>query len=112
MNNQKIYQPEPIFCNNKWCKNNEQVYSTERVHEIDNCSSLQSMVIERNTTGGITGRGVIPCPFGYYQNNGNYTPISSNLSELFFKPDQPGWIPQQANPRTLIRIGNTYRNSN
>jgi len=108
------YQPEPSFCNNKWCQNVGNVPSTGMSPPSSNCSSIQSIIIERNTTGGVTGRGITPCPFGFYQNNNLIypTPASSNFSEIFFKPEQPGWIPQQAEPRPLMRIGNTYRNSN
>ena len=108
------YQPEPSMCDNKWCLNAGQVPTTGMTPQSgSNCSSIQSMIMERNTSGGVTGRGVTPCPFGFYQNNSILypTPASTNLSELFFKPEQPGWIPPQSNPRTLIRIGNTYRNS-
>ena len=108
------YQPEPSLCNNKWCSNAGSIPTTGMTpNSGSNCSSLQSMITERNVTGGITGRGVTPCPYGFYQNDNKLlpSPATSNLSQLFFQPEQPGWLPQQSNPRSLIRIGNTYRNS-
>ena len=106
-------QPETSFCNNKWCQNHGSVPSTGMLYPSDRCSSLQTMILERNTTGGPTGRGVQPCPYGFYENNQKIykSPSDTNFSKLFFQPEQPGWLPQQGEPRPFIRIGNTYRNS-
>ena len=63
------------------------------------CSSYP--VLEHNllTRGGITGRGVTPCPFGHGLN-----------TNLDFQPHRPGYLPPQGDLRSLMRIGNEWRN--
>jgi hypothetical protein len=108
-------QPEPSRCQNEFCSNPGHIPATGMIGQAANCSSVQSMVTERNLMGGFpTGRGVTSCPNGFYQ-RGQFTPLqvtpaATNLNELFFQPNKPGWQPQQGNPRSLVRIGNTYRN--
>lgn len=111
-----VYQPEPSRCNNEFCSNAGHVPATGMIGLAANCSSYESMVKERNSLGGVpTGRGVTPCPYGYYKRSEasplEITPAATNLNELFFQPNQAPWLPQQGNTRPLIRIGNEYRNS-
>lgn len=109
------YQPEPSRCQNQFCSNPGHLPATGMMGLAANCSSVQSMVKERNLTGGFpTGRGVTSCPAGFYQ-RGQFSPLQvtpavTNLNEIFFQPNKPAWVPQQGGPRSLIRIGNTYRN--
>ena len=108
------YQPEPSRCDNQFCSNAGHIPATGMMGQAANCSSLQSMIKERNYMGGFTGRGVTSCPNGFYQ-RGQFshlqvTPAATNLNEIFFQPNNAPWAPQQGEPRSLVRIGNTYRN--
>lgn len=81
------------------------------------CSSLDTMIKQQMTTGGVTGRGVTPCPFGYIQTKneygfGEYTPFSVKIVPEVLVQDynRPGYLPPQGTMRPLTRVGNTYRN--
>ena len=61
-------QPEPSRCMNKFCSNSGHIPATGMTGLAANCSSVQSMIQERDAVGGVpTGRGTTPCPFGFYQ---------------------------------------------
>jgi hypothetical protein len=108
-------QPEPSRCSNKYCSNAGHLPATGMEGLAANCSSVQSMIRERNAVGGVpTGRGVVPCPLGYYQRGENtpleMSPAGSNFNQIFFQPNDKPWVPQPHSVRSLIRIGNVYRN--
>lgn len=108
----------PSRCDDKWC--NDFKKSNLPANGLfpfeSNCGDLSTMLHQQQTTGGITGRGVTPCPFGYMQTKGDgkitVSPFNqSDTSNIFFEPNRPGWLPPQGNPRPLVRVGYTYRNS-
>lgn len=63
------------------------------------CSSYPVLEHSLRTTGGITGRGVTPCPWGH-----------GMFKSLDFEPRRPGYLPPQGDLRALMRIGNEWRN--
>lgn len=96
-------------CKNRWCK-----YQT---HVTPACATVRTLDDIRDTTGGITGRGVTPCPFGYLdriQPDGRATvtqyEATARPSDILFQPNRPGWLPPQGDPRPMWRIGYQWRN--
>ena len=63
------------------------------------CSSYPVLEHSLLTTGGLTGRGVTPCPIGHHHNK-----------NIDFEPSRPGYLPPQGDLRALMRIGNEWRN--
>lgn len=111
------FQPETSFCDNKWCSTKGSVPATGVPSNISKCGDIQTMMKQQLETGGVTGRGVTPCPFGYLQEvqqKGNTTLIpyqnDINTDMIFFEPNKPGYLPPQGNPRPLIQVGYTWRN--
>ena len=121
--------PQPSQCDNKWCQGPSQIPATGENPQIAKCNSLQKMNYEQLVTGGVTGRGVTPCPFGYLENvsglkyNNELGVQDKHLipyegknfdtygpSSIFFDPNRPGYLPPQGYPRPLIKIGNVWRN--
>lgn len=94
-------------CKNKWCR-----YQT---HVTPACATIHTL--ESNTTGGVTGRGVTPCPFGYLDRiapdgKSVIKPYleSATPDDILFQPGRPGFLPPQGDPRPLWRIGYQWRN--
>jgi len=118
-----IYNPEPSQCSNKWCNNPGNLPTNGLFPQVAQCGDLNTMIYQQLTTGGITGRGVTPCAFGYlkkipwnldgksvlipYQ-DGYFNNFSQ--SSIFFDPDRPTYLPPQGQPRSLMRIGYEWRN--
>lgn len=123
MNNFSVFSPDPSSCGNKWCNNPGNLPTNGQFPEVSVCGDLNTMIYSQLTTGGITGRGVTPCPYGYLQKQpwtnsdkqilipyqGKYfTELSQ--SSIFFDPDRPTFLPPQGNPRPLTRVGYEWRN--
>lgn len=114
---------EPSQCQNQWCNNKGNIPSSGLSPKVAQCGDLATMIHQRNTTGGITGRGVTPCPFGYLQKHpwvgsGEVSfllPYQGQVfnkmsqSSIFFDPDRPTFLPPQGQPRSLTRIGYEWR---
>lgn len=117
----QVFVPDPSNCGNKWCQEKGNVPSSGLMPQIAQCGDLSTMIHERNNSGGISGRGVTPCPYGYLQknpwvnNNTLLVPYSGQYfyklspSSIFFDPDRPTFLPPQGEPRPLIRIGYEWR---
>ena len=60
----KRFQPETSFCRNKWCENSGNIPASGNDPSVIQCGSLKTMEMDRLLYGGITGRGVTPCPIG------------------------------------------------
>ncbi len=121
-----VFQPEASFCANKWCDNIGQVPASGNEPQVAPCGSFMTMNRERLKTGGITGRGVTPCPYGFLQKipRGSRVnePVSTlfpykgqnfnvlSPSSIFFDPWRPGYLPPTGGPRSLRRVGYEWRN--
>lgn len=116
------FQPEPSRCANKWCNNLGNVPATGQRRKVAECGDVQTMEWVRDTSGGVTGRGVTPCPFGFVQRNvGNdlafllpyqgYNFYRVSPTSVFFDPARPTFLPPQGNPRPLTRVGYEWRNT-
>lgn len=121
-----VFQPEPSFCANQWCQNKGFVPTSGNEPQVASCASVTTLNLERLRTGGITGRGVTPCPYGYLQqipknskinqpsarlfkySGKNFDTLSS--TSIFFDPRRKGYLPPTGEPRSLIRIGYEWRN--
>jgi hypothetical protein len=122
-NNFSVYVPDPSFCDNKWCNNNNvNVPATGMNPQVAKCGSASTMQRQLETTGGRTGRGVTPCDLGYLEkvpwtktkpillpfHQKKYEEVSKNA--IFFDPERPAFLPPQSDPRPMTRIGYTWRN--
>lgn len=96
----KRFQPETSFCRNKWCENSGNIPTSGNEPSVVNCGSLKTMEMDRLLYGGITGRGVTPCPIGV-----------NPRQSILFQPDRPGFLPPQGNVRPLRRVGYSWRNN-
>jgi hypothetical protein len=121
-----IFQPEVSFCKNKWCENPGTIPASGNMPDVAKCGTFYTMDMERLKTGGITGRGVTPCPYGFLQkvkpdssiahpesvlypySGKNFQRLSP--TSIFFQPDRPGYLPPLGDPRPLYRIGYEWRN--
>lgn len=116
-----FYQPEPTGCNNKLCKSKGIVPASGNLPGVRKCGSYVTMKDTQFKSGGVSGRGVTPCPFGYLQKvsdngtsimfpyeNDNFKQLSP--SSIFFDPKRPGWLPPLGYPRSLKRVGYEWRN--
>lgn len=115
------FVPNPSNCGNKWCNAKGNIPTSGQFPQLAQCGDLGTMLYERDTTGGISGRGVTPCPYGYLQkfpwknNKTVLVPYSGNFfdkfspSSIFFDPDRPGYLPPQGEPRSLVRVGYEWR---
>jgi hypothetical protein len=111
---------DPPFCNNIWCSNKKSKnIPTTGLHESESqCSDMKHLIKKQLSTGGLSGRGVIPCIFGYVETNVNGEKKLYPLEQHPFiaknstieDPIKPGYSPPQFEPRSLIQIGNVYRN--
>jgi hypothetical protein len=137
VNNSTPFTPQPSFCKDKWCSNKlipseiptpkvklnpGSVPTTGQNLRVAQCGDLSTMVTQKLSNGGITGRGVTPCPFGYLQKHpwdntnesllipyqGEYFNALSP-SSIFFDPSRPSYLPPQGQPRSLVRIGYEWR---
>lgn len=104
------FSQNPQMCNNKWCTNNTINIPTSGT--LLKCGGLEELTVKRDRYGGISGRGVTPCPMGYIQKGNNLIPFNKQTSKAFMllQSDRPGYLPPQGNIRSLMRIGNEYRN--
>ena len=116
------FVPDPSNCGNKWCQEKGNVPTSGQFPQVAQCGDLSTMIYTRNQNGGISGRGVTPCPYGYLQKfpwidnsktvlvpySGEYFNKFSP-SSIFFDPDRPGYLPPQGEPRSLIRVGYEWR---
>jgi hypothetical protein len=102
----------PSFCDNKFCPNHGSVPTTGNLPPFQ-CGTYQTMERERITTGGITGRGVTPCPLGYFQNANDNTvsPFKGRSFDIYFEPNRATFLPPQGEPRSLRRVGDEWRNN-
>lgn len=96
-------------CDNKWCEYQTNVTPT--------CASINVLDHTKLSTGGITGRGVTICPFGYLDRitesgKSSITPYLQSASprDTLFQPHRSGILPPQGDPRPLWRIGYQWRN--
>lgn len=118
-----VFTPETSQCGNKWCNNTGNIPASGIQPQVAKCGDLSTMIHNRNKTGGISGRGVTPCPFGYLQKypwkndttllipyKGEYF-YNLSQSSIFFDPDRPTFLPPQGEPRSLRRIGYEWRNN-
>lgn len=117
------YIPDPSQCGNKWCASGIGNFpASGEFPELAQCSGYASMIHSQKQTGGITGRGVTPCPFGFVNRY-----ISPNKRELIrlqnsssldritaestlFQENKPVYVPPTGNVRPLTRIGNEWKN--
>jgi hypothetical protein len=121
-----VYIPDPSFCGNKWCGNPGNFPASGLKQQVAQCGDVATMMYQQLTTGGVTGRGVQPCPFGYLQKTPWVDPNGTKIlipyqgkqfneisqPSIFFDPDRPSFLPPQGNPRPLARIGYEWRNTN
>lgn len=114
----KLFIPETSNCSNKWCNNKGSIPATGDLPITRGCGSFNTMTAERLAYGGVTGRGVTPCPFGYLQTIPEhsdiveYTPYDKmNQGSILFDPKLPGYLPPQGNVRSFKRIGYEWRNN-
>lgn len=117
-----VYQPETSNCDNKWCQNKGNIPATGQNSLVARCGDATTMEYEKLKSGGVTGRGVTPCPYGFLQkipwtiNETVLFPYQGNAfyklspSSIFFDPDRPTMLPPQGEPRSLMRIGYEWRN--
>lgn len=89
-------------------------YSYLPVHvQEKECSKTKNLMKQQVTSGGRSGRGVIPCGVGYVQHNNQIIPYDKNSDivkkSMLLDADRPGYVPPQGNIRPHIRIGNVYR---
>jgi hypothetical protein len=121
------FTPEPANCDDKWCKNSHNSIPVNGLNpEVSKCGDISSMLYQQMTTGGLSGRGVTPCPFGYMsqkepiRGTGAYktvlTPISPDNITTFrnvniMEPERKGYLPPQGNFRTLYQVGYEWRNA-
>jgi hypothetical protein len=124
------FNPEPANCNNRWCGNSQNKNNYNNVPtsgitpDVAKCGDINSMLYQQLSTGGLSGRGVIPCPFGFMSqkenisNTDNYktilTPITTeNISKFrnvnIMEPNRAGFLPPQGNFRSLYQIGYEWR---
>ena len=121
--NGKPFFPQTYDCgeNSQWCGNNGTLPVSGNNPKVAMCGSAKNMEKIRDFNGGLSGRGVTPCPFGYLQKN-----INNNEAELIpfegknfgiyeptstlFDPERPGFLPPQGTVRPLMRIGYEWRN--
>lgn len=109
----------PSNCNNKWCTNHGTFPASG---DSSGCSTYKDMEKQLLENGGITGRGVTPCPFGTLQSYNwgndkvantklNPSNINNDISNaMIFDPTLPGYVPPTGQLRPLFRIGNEWRN--
>lgn len=121
MNNFAVYTPDPPFCQNTFCSNRKikNVPTTGLYESERQCSDLKHILEKQISTGGRSGRGVVPCEFGYIQSSitgekrlfplEKYPGIAkySIIQDPFSQPLNA--VPQYE-PRPLFQIGNVYRN--
>ena len=121
----EVYTPETSFCNNKWCDNPGNIPASGQYPQVAKCGDLATMEYQKLRFGGVTGRGVTPCPFGYIEKipwvgqtgtkillpyeGENFMALSP--SSIFFDPDRYSFLPPQGNPRPLRRIGYEWKNN-
>jgi len=113
--------PMPSDCENQWCDNRKGNFPTTGMlnSEGAQCSSYKTVNQNRLEDGGISGRGVTPCPFGnlntlqFSDIPMNKIPLKDITSSIFFQPSKKvaSSVPPYGNPRPLTRIGNEWRNS-
>lgn len=119
-----VFIPDPSNCRNKWCGNKGNIPASGQYPQVAQCGDLSTMIYQRNKTGGLSGRGVAPCDFGYLQkypwtgtkdNTSILIPYQGKYfyelsqSSIFFDPDRPTFLPPQGQPRSLKRIGYEWR---
>ncbi len=120
-----VYVPDPENCGNKWCQGHGNVPASGDFPEMAACSSYETLRNNQMATGGVTGRGVTPCPFGFLNRipqdseNGSIQLLIpfhgkgfDNLAgrSIYFDPDRPTYLPPTGNVRPLARIGNEWKN--
>lgn len=120
-----IYIPDPPQCGNKWCQSGRGSFPASGELRVDSeCAQYNNLIKQQLTTGGITGRGVTPCPFGYIETvplrappgvreifswfNKDYDQIAAQATVL--NPLQPTYLPPQGGMRPLTRVGNEWKN--
>lgn len=119
------YTPDPTGCNDKWCSRGDSNFPASGNFPITSeCSDYKTLVRQQLATGGISGRGVTPCPFGMLNSvpmgaNGDVNVLThldfKNINEvvgnaIFFDPYRPGWLPPTGGIRPLTRVGNEWKN--
>ena len=120
MSNFSVHTPDPSFCNNIWCssKKSKNIPTTGLHDAQSQCSSMKHLVEKQLSTGGLSGRGVTPCPFGYVEKTTDgekkLFPLEKHpfvaKNAILQDPVRPGNLPPQFEPRSLVQIGNVYRN--
>ena len=116
----KPFQGNVPWCDDKWCTNKGRVPATGT--EFSPCSDINTLLKVQRETGGVTGRGVTPCPFGYLEKmqlDGSraVTPVTpDNIrgkrmeTANLMDPGRPAYLPPQGEFRPLMNIGNDWRN--
>ena len=87
-----------------------------------NCGSAMQMERDKKNTGGVTGRGVTPCPFGYIQtcSAANKCMMNPYKGKVFDRLapvagfqnrslHRPKYVPPSLQPRSMVRIGNEWK---
>lgn len=120
-----VYIPDPENCKNKWCQSGKGNFpASGEFPEIAACSSYETLTNQQLKSGGVTGRGVTPCPFGYLNRIPEGAPQNVQLlipfhgkgfdnlagQSIFFDPSRPTYLPPTGNVRPLARIGNEWKN--
>lgn len=98
----------PGNCSNKWCTTKGFIPATGNLN--GQCGDLRNLEYNRIVSGGISGRGVSPCPLGLVNN----TPFNGIVTRelMYFDPQQiQGFTPPQGTLRPLQRIGNDWRSN-
>lgn len=122
----KVFQPEVTSCRNKWCANRGYLPASGNEPQVAGCGSYGTMENQRLTTGGTSGRGVVPCEYGFlqkipldsttYNQQSILYPYSGNnykrlaASSIFDEANPPSYVPPTLQPRSLNRVGNEWRN--
>ena len=119
------YIADPSNCNNEWCSSGKGSFpATGNFPAVSQCSDYKTMATEKLKTGGISGRGIIPCPYGLLTtvprgasgDVNEITPLNQENTNqktgdaIFFDPHRPGWLPPTGNVRPLWRVGNEWKN--
>ena len=119
------YIPDPSRCDNKWCLSGKGNFPVSGELPVTaQCSNYPALVSSQLRHGGVTGRGVTPCPFGLLNRVPENAPgtvqelipfYGKNFqrdapSSIYFDPNRPGYVPPSGNVRPLIRIGNEWKN--
>lgn len=120
-----IFRPGPSRCKNKWCPSRggrTPIPTSGNMPQERGCGTYSSMLREQLSTGGISGRGVTPCTFGYLQKilpgqdvayiypyEGKYF-NNMSMNSIFDDSYKNPYVPPTLDPRPLNLVGHVWRN--